>query len=260
MAKPSIFTHPKFQRLVRLLQMPEAHVLGHLEYLWHVGYQDGNPLIGDTEDVEAAAKWVGKPGAFTSACVTVKLLDKVRGGRFQIHDLLGNAPDYVKSRDRMRKQRKSPENVWNSSEQLRNGCALPSHPTVPTPSHPTVPTPSNPDPSDSGTPDLAAQVVEAWNATTGTRPVRSVTGARAKSLKARLSEPSWVRDFREALAKFPLKCFVGEGDDHYVPDLDFFLRPDSVTRILEGKYDWSKDAKSGKGRGKPIDPKQIGIW
>lgn len=89
--------------------------------------------------------------------------------------------------------------------------------------------PPNPQPAD----DFLA----AWNSTAGTRPVRKLTDRRATAIKARLADPDW--DWRAALAKFPLKCFAAE-QGGYVPDVDFFLRPDTVTKILEGKYDWSK--------------------
>lgn len=81
-----------------------------------------------------------------------------------------------------------------------------------------------------------SEFVAAWNATQGVRQVQRI-GKRAVSLKARLADQNW--DWKAALAKFPLKCFASEPDG-WVPDLEFFLRPDSVTKILEGKYDWTK--------------------
>lgn len=38
--------------------------------------------------------------------------------------------------------------------------------------------------------------------------------------------------------KFPLRCFNGTGTG-WVPHFDWFLRPDTVNGILEGKYDWN---------------------
>lgn len=60
---------------------------------------------------------------------------------------------------------------------------------------------------------------------------------RRVSFNARLKDPGW--DWRAALAKFPLKL-VESNPGGWKPDMDWFLRPDSVGRILEGKYDWAK--------------------
>ena len=40
------------------------------------------------------------------------------------------------------------------------------------------------------------------------------------------------------MAKFPLKCF---GDGSWVPNFDWFIRPETALKIAEGAYDWSKN-------------------
>jgi len=104
--RPTLFDHPKFHRLVHILALPEPYVLGHLEYLWRVGYASGNPFIGDSLDVEIAAKWKGERGVLTRALLEVRLLDEISENQFRIHDLHDNAPDYVRSRARQEAQRK----------------------------------------------------------------------------------------------------------------------------------------------------------
>jgi hypothetical protein len=106
--RPTLFDHPKFQRLCRILGLPEPYVLGHLEYLWRVAYSSGNPLIGDDVDVEIAAKWHGENGALVHALIdpSVRLLDAAADGRYAIHDLHDNAPEYVKDRWRKEQERK----------------------------------------------------------------------------------------------------------------------------------------------------------
>lgn len=84
------------------------------------------------------------------------------------------------------------------------------------------------------TPD---DLLSAWNKTTGTKRARELNGKRRTSARARLSEASW--DWQAALSKFPLPlCESDPGG--WQPDFDWFLRPGSVTAILEGKYDWKK--------------------
>lgn len=132
MPRPTLFDHPKFLRLVYLLQMPEPHVLGHLEYLWKVGYASGNPVVGDETDVEIAAKWSGERGVLATALLQVGLVDRLEDGRLQIHDLLENAPDYVHARFRMNEFRKRKRKESSQySEPLRNRYASPT----PTPTH-----------------------------------------------------------------------------------------------------------------------------
>lgn len=106
MALPGFRNHPKFRRLVALLRMPEAHVLGHVEMMWEVAYEAGNAVLGDSLDVELAAGWVGDEGALTRGLMTcggstrAGLIEETEPGSgvFQVHDLLDHAPDYVESR------------------------------------------------------------------------------------------------------------------------------------------------------------------
>jgi hypothetical protein len=111
MARPTLLTNRKFLKLSRILGS-DALALGHLEFLWHVANETGNPLLGDAEDVEAMARWTGEAG---------KLVDALTGcgsaggrgfifqrddGLYEIHDYWHHAPDYVRKRaDREAKRR-----------------------------------------------------------------------------------------------------------------------------------------------------------
>jgi hypothetical protein len=131
MARPGLIDHPKFRRLVHLLQIPEPYALGLLEFLWRVAYQDGNPRIGDGLDVELAAKWPGDQGKLCEALLNcggpgrAGFIEPVPGeeGAYQVHDLDDHAPDYVRSRRRMEgyRKRKRQDREAINSESLRNG-------------------------------------------------------------------------------------------------------------------------------------------
>lgn len=116
MARPSLDRNPKFKRLVRTLGVPKPHVRGYLELLWDVAYECGNPVIGDSHAIEAAAEWPGKEGEFTTALLEAGgsgrsgFIDAVEGedGIYQIHDLDDHAPDYVKKRRQRELERTSP--------------------------------------------------------------------------------------------------------------------------------------------------------
>lgn len=126
MARPTLFAHPKFRRLVFLLGQPEPLVLGCLEFLWHVAYESGEAVIGDTLDVELAAKWPGERGVFCKALLDVRFIDEIEPGRYTIHDLYDHAPDYVRKRmerEASRKQRYAPRRrpltaAWRTDGEL----------------------------------------------------------------------------------------------------------------------------------------------
>ncbi len=93
-------------------------------------------------------------------------------------------------------------------------------------------------------------LLAAWNKTAGTKRARELSAKRRAAARARLAEASW--DWQAALSKFPLPlCESDPGG--WQPDFDWFLRPGSVTAILEGKYDWKKT----NGHEQPASPARI---
>ncbi len=120
------------------------------------------------------------------------------------------------------------------------GCAFPSsNPLILQSSNPLTGAP-HPEPQDS---DLEA-FLDSWNSSEGNRKARlPVSSARKRAIRIRIRDPAW--DWKAALAKFPLKCLETGG---WIPELDWFLKPDTVTKILEGKYDWTKGHEPTKQR------------
>jgi hypothetical protein len=88
--------------------------------------------------------------------------------------------------------------------------------------------------------------VARWNATPGVRKNRgeTLTAKRRVSFRVRFAVEQWRDDVKPALAKFPLPCSENGG---WKPDMDWILKPDSLTRIIEGTYDWSKNGKPEQG-------------
>lgn len=68
-----------------------------------------------------------------------------------------------------------------------------------------------------------------------------ITESRLRSIRARMQDKNWMESWREAIArvaKIPgLHGRVESNGRTFTADIDFFLRPDSVTKIVEGKYD-----------------------
>lgn len=114
MARPGLSAHPKFKHYVRLLGEPRPHARGYLEVLWDTAYEDGNPVIGTPEQVESVAEYDGPKGKLFNALLNAGgdkagFIEPVDGrpGVYQIHELLKNAPDYVKKRQKRAEERES---------------------------------------------------------------------------------------------------------------------------------------------------------
>lgn len=96
---------------------------------------------------------------------------------------------------------------------------------------------------------IVDEFVEAWNQAPGTVRIIRMSQTRRLKLLARMREKNW--DWRAALAKFPLRCFEGHPQG-WRPDFDWIVRPDTVTKVIEGKYDWVRSsAQSGRTNGVP---------
>jgi hypothetical protein len=103
---------------------------------------------------------------------------------------------------------------------------------------------------------IESEFVKTWNACTGVVCIRgaNLTTKRRKALRTRLADSGW--DWRVALQKFPLRLTVSNPGG-WKPDVDWFLKPDSVQKILEGKYDWEKKQNGNQpttGPGLLFDP------
>lgn len=81
------------------------------------------------------------------------------------------------------------------------------------------------------------EFVVAWKAT-GLRECRKLTDSRRQKLRSLLADPDWRTNWRGALSKaskLPFCC--GTNERGWVADIDWFLKADTVTQILEGKFD-----------------------
>jgi hypothetical protein len=90
-----------------------------------------------------------------------------------------------------------------------------------------------------------AFVRDSWNAS-GAITNRKFTPKLIRSCRARLRDPWWSEHWLAALEKIPRCPFLlGENDTGWKADLEWFLRPDSVQRIIEGKYDAPPPTRNG---------------
>lgn len=102
------------------------------------------------------------------------------------------------------------------------------------------------------------EVREAWNAMAGSAglpKVAHLSEVRRKHLKARWGDPFWLEHWQAAIAAIPSRPFLlGQNDRGWKATLDWFLKPESVTKITEGMYQETRNAGRSPSAGGPITP------
>ena len=67
--------------------------------------------------------------------------------------------------------------------------------------------------------------------------IRAMSSGRKTALRARLKEPQWRKDWKDAIETMKGCDFLkGVNKRGWVANVDFFLRPETVTRIMEGEF------------------------
>lgn len=93
-------------------------------------------------------------------------------------------------------------------------------------------------PSAGDEPPKLPDVVIAWNSIPGVIHVREMTKARKKHLAARMNDPVWETQWASGIERVKASAFCrGSSESGWKADFDWFIKPDSLTKILEGKYD-----------------------
>jgi hypothetical protein len=266
MARPGLIDHTKFKRLVFILKEPVPHVWGYLECIWLVGYSHGNPHLGDEIDVELAAQFPGEPGKLCQALVKCGFINRIADGKYEIHDLLDNAPDYVRKRATRRLQKESEDAASAERRTMAKSDCL-QHSTEQNKIPPTPlrgddeeinagPGRRGEDTDRSGpcTPDglpaepSPTEFLEAWNAVADFSRCLQLTGKRERRFSQRARDPEWVKNWRVALKKASESPFCrGKNRNGWRATVDWFLRPLTVTKIQEGALarDGERIAKLG---------------
>jgi hypothetical protein len=133
--------------------------------------------------------------------------------------------------------------VTHVNEQLTQ-CNEPPAP-APAPAPLNTKTPLTPQGGPPGPCLKAKDFLDAWNAVQGFVPARSLEGRRLRAFQARARDTDWLKDWRDALTRAARLPFcLGRNDRSWRATVDWFLRPDTVTKILEGAYNLNGSAKS----------------
>ncbi|MEM8873643.1 MAG: hypothetical protein AAGD32_05225 [Planctomycetota bacterium] len=220
MALSQARTNRKILRLSRLLKLPRAHAIGHLELLWMSAHDALRDDVGDAIDVEAAAEWEGEEGEFAAAMIEVGLLDE-HDDTLYVHDYYEHLPEMHLKR-LLRKvagaewlpAKPSTKHVKDhfccmAAERQPDSSRKSAHQTRPDPTSPISPTgPQGPEPpgevEPTDEPDIATP--------------EQAAAARSAASDRRDAEPP----------------------------------PDSVPAAIEAFDRWSREP-TPRGRGKPLD-------
>jgi hypothetical protein len=85
---------------------------------------------------------------------------------------------------------------------------------------------------------------ERWNATPGVVPWKASSSKRTAAFRLRIKDQFWVDNVQAALERLSASTFcTGGGDRGWRADIDWFMRADTVMKLIEGKY----DNRNGKG-------------
>jgi hypothetical protein len=80
--------------------------------------------------------------------------------------------------------------------------------------------------------------VQQWNSHPGLPAVQSPSKLRIAKLRARRKDPYFVANWQAAIDRICQSGFcIGQNDRGWKADFDWFLKPDTVARVMEGKYD-----------------------
>lgn len=87
-------------------------------------------------------------------------------------------------------------------------------------------------------PAALARLIELWNAIPGVLKCKYPTKKRIAAFRQRSTDKTWLNSVKEALEKLKASDFcLGNNDRGWVADLDWFLKPDSVAHLIEGRYE-----------------------
>lgn len=244
--KRSAMDHPKLLKLMRVLEIPRYSAVGLLESLWHFTAKfaptGGFNRFSD-EDLAQWIAWEGTPDKLINALVECGWLDRCGSNRMLVHDWAEHADQGVK-KHLLRTGRtfdvhvQVPDDVQTCPDMDSLPVASASASAVSQLPEPVIP----PNPPEGGS--TFRREVEKfkglWNELPPPIPKLLRMGkGRLRRFKARLNDNGWLDEYPKALHLIPSRPFL-MGDKGWVANVDWFLQPDSVTKIKEGQY---KDAR-----------------
>jgi DNA-binding MarR family transcriptional regulator len=86
-----------------------------------------------------------------------------------------------------------------------------------------------------------------WNTITELPKVQAISPKRKKNLATRLKDPFFKANWKAAIDKMrTIPFFLGQNDTGWTADIDYFLKPDSVLKIMERRTNANTNATTTK--------------
>ena len=97
-------------------------------------------------------------------------------------------------------------------------------------------------------PEGSQAIMEAWNSCGHLPIIRELSDSRKRTLSARLGEGFFVLNWKAAIGRACKSNFCrGKNERGWKADFDWFIKPGTVAKIMEGKYD-NRDALPVAGK------------
>lgn len=227
--------HPKTAELRAVMGWTLRETVGglHLLWWWCMAYaEDGDLSRYKPSQIAIAMDVPPQEGdKLLAALVGAGWIDPTP--YLRIHDWWQYAGPFLRS-----KYKRSP-NKWDD---VRNRYV-----TVTSPPNHTIPNLTKPNHTNgTDTPASAANgfgpddLMGLWNSLSpaGLPKVSKLTGKRRQAAKARIADEPDRAKWEQAIQRLGKSSFcLGGSSSGWRADFDFLLRPDSIVKILEGKYD-----------------------
>tara|TARA_R100001129_G_scaffold175548_2_gene148670 strand:+ start:1176 stop:2039 length:864 start_codon:yes stop_codon:yes gene_type:complete len=229
--KSNALNHPKTIRLKARLNLATWEAVGILDTLFiFTAVHAPTGFIGKwrNEEIAVFLDYKGDADELFNALVESGYLEFDDDGLLWVHDWDDHKPKYIKDRETKAIKRK--ENKVGDATPT-NSAASASYQAKPSQAKPKIKKVDN---------EVIENFTQAWNTAKGNRPIHRMTTPRKRLIATRAENPEWLEDYPKALAKFPLPAF---SDGKWSPNIKWFLRPDTVAEIIEGRYDFRPDGK-----------------
>jgi hypothetical protein len=220
------------------LGMDEDHVVGKLHKLWSWATQQLRSRNAPVIDLSWIDRYLGVTG-FANAMVNV--------GWLRVEDDQIVFPNWERHNSKSAKQRAL---AANRAESFRRNASV----TQQALRRRYQRREEKRDVSYDTSKAAAADVVLIWNAISDVQHCHRLTYKRKATLAARLKDPDWCATWQRAIALVAESDFCrGGGSRGWKADIDWFLKPDTVTKLLEGKYA-NREAGNGDYDPEPCMP------
>ena len=234
-------THPKVVTLMSRMSVTMSHTIGLLSHCWMMAdeHADENGRIKGTKDVVDVL--VEMPG-FADALESVGWLTSgedesgpwLQFVNYQQHN--GTTSKTRAAAQARKQQQRSRTTVTNVTHKRDTSVTREDKRREENISNTTASAVGVESDDSTHLACPVSEIIGYWNNTTGQK--NRTTAKRTKAARARWKDEHFREHWEEAVRRVAASRFcMGQNDRNWLASIDWFLRPDTVTKIMEGTYD-----------------------